>query len=141
MKHRVSAGDRAFRADFEACSVPPAAFGHRAHVRLAYVYLVDHDSDAAHQLMQGALLTFLRHHGVDVSKYRETMTRAWIMAVRHFMEASPASESSDAFMAHNPKLLDSKIMMKHYSAEVLFSDEARARFVEPNLSPIPRYDS
>ena len=37
-------------------------------------------------------------------------------------------------------LLDSKIMMTHYSAEVLFSDEARARFVEPNLSPIPRYD-
>jgi hypothetical protein len=141
MKHRLSGSDRAFRVEFEACTFPPAAFGHREHVRLAYVYLTDHDTDAAHQLMQGALSTFLRHHGIDVSKYHETMTRAWIMAVRHFMEASPPSESSDAFIEHNPRLLDSKIMMTHYSAEVLFSDEARARFVEPNLSPIPRYDS
>ena len=36
-------------------------------------------------------------------------------------------------------MLDSKIMMTHYSAEVLFSDEARAKFVDPNLHPIPRY--
>jgi hypothetical protein len=63
------------------------------------------------------------------------------MAVRHFMEASPACESADAFIEQNPKLLDSKIMLTHYSAEVLFSDEARAQFVEPDLSPIPKYDS
>jgi len=36
-------------------------------------------------------------------------------------------------------LLDSKIMLTHYSADLLFSDEARARFVEPNLDPIPRH--
>jgi hypothetical protein len=78
-------------------------------------------------------------HGVDVSKYHETVTRAWIMAVRHFMEISPDSDSSETFIENNPKMLDSRIMMTHYSAEVLFSDEARAKFVEPNLSPIPRY--
>src|SRR5262245_41992724 len=110
MQHRSSPSDRAFRTAFAACAFPPTTFGHRAHVRLAYVYLTDHDTDTAHQLMQSALLTFLRYHGVDVSKYHETMTRAWIMAVRHFMEASPAAESSDAFMEHNPRLLDSKIM-------------------------------
>jgi hypothetical protein len=141
MKHLLSPSDRAFRTEFEAGTFPPAAFGHRAHVRLAYVYLADHDTDVAHQRMQNALVAFLRYHGVDVSKYHETMTRAWIMAVRHFMEISPGSGSSEAFMEHNPRLLDSKIMMTHYSAEVLFSDEARARFVEPNLSPIPRYRS
>src|SRR5262245_55130357 len=140
MKHRLSANDRDFRAEFEACRFPPAEFGHRAHIRLAYVYLAEHDTDASHQLMHDALLNFIRHHGVDISKYHETMTRAWIMAVRHFMEISPGSESSEAFTEDNPRMLDSKIMMTHYSAEVLFSDEARARFVEPNLSPIPRYD-
>jgi len=36
-------------------------------------------------------------------------------------------------------LLDSKIMLTHYSAELLFSDQARAEFVEPNLDPIPRH--
>jgi hypothetical protein len=141
MKHRSSAEDQVFRTDFEACKFPPAQFNHRAHVRLAYVYLTDHDTIAAHRLMRRALLTFLQHHGVDVSKYHETMTQAWIMAVRHFMEISPGSESSETFMENNPTLLDSKVMMTHYSAEVLFSDEARAKFVEPNLSPIPRYGS
>src|SRR5262245_9914509 len=141
MKHRLSATDQHFRAELEACKFPPAEFGHRAHIRLAYAYLTEHDTDTAHQLMQNALLTFLRYHGVDVSKYHETMTRAWIMAVRHFMEGSPASESSETFMENNPKMLDARIMMTHYSAEVLFSEEARARFVEPNLDPIPRYDN
>lgn len=141
MNHRVSASDHAFRVDFEACAFPPSEFSHRAHVRLAYVYLAEHETDAACEMMQDSLLAFLLHHHIDVSKYHETLTRAWIMAVRHFMEASPACESSEAFIERNPKLLDAKIMLTHYSAEVLFSDEARARFVEPNLSPIPRYES
>jgi hypothetical protein len=139
MKHRLSASDEAFRAEFEACTFPPAAFDHRAHIKLAYVYLVANDTDTAHRLMQEALLSFLRHHGFEVSKYHETMTRAWILAVRHFMETSPGAESADTFIERNLRMLDSKIMMTHYSAEVLFSDEARARFVEPDLSPIPRH--
>ncbi len=38
-----------------------------------------------------------------------------------------------------PEIPVSDIMLTHYSAEVLFSDEARAKFVEPNLDPIPEY--
>jgi hypothetical protein len=37
-------------------------------------------------------------------------------------------------------MLDTKLMMAHYSAELLFSDEARARFVEPDLDQIPRHE-
>ena len=139
MKHLLSVEDHNFRRQFEACKFPPTEFNHRAHIKLAYVYLSEPDTDTAHQLMRGALLSFLQYHGVDVSKYHETITRAWIMAVRHFMENTPSSESSDVFIEKNPSMLDSKIMMTHYSAEVLFSDEARAKFVEPNLDPIPKY--
>jgi hypothetical protein len=139
VEHRLSAKDQHFRREFEACRFPPAEFSHRAHIRLAYVYLAEYDTDTAHQLMQRALLNFLQYHSLDVSKYHETITRAWIMAVRHFMEISPSSESSKTFVENNSKILDSRIMMTHYSAEVLFSDEARAKFVEPNLSPIPKY--
>jgi len=137
MKHLSSEEDQRFRAEFEAGRFPPADFNHRAHIRLAYVYLCEHDPDTAHQRMRSALLSFLGHHGIDVSKYHETMTRAWILAVEHFMENTPAAESSDVFIERNPRMLDAKIMMTHYSAEVLFSDEARARFVEPDLDPIP----
>ena len=139
MAHRVSGEDRRFRAQFEAGQFPPAQFDHRAHLRLAYIYLAEHGTDKACQLMQHALLTFITSNGVDPSKYHDTITRAWIMAVRHFMEISPDAESADAFIENNPRMLDAGIMLTHYSAEVLFSDEARARFVEPDLDPIPRY--
>ena len=139
MAHRSSAKDQAFRAEFELCTFPPSEWDHRAHLRLAYVYLTEHDADTAYQLMRDALLAFLEHSRVDPSKYHDTMTRAWILAVRHFMEATSSQDSADSFIEQNPEMLDSKIMMTHYSAEVLFSDEARAQFVEPDLDPIPQH--
>lgn len=139
-KHAASADDEGFRQAFEACRFPPADFDHRAHVRLAYVYLVDHGVDDAVERMRNALHAFLTHNGVDISKYHETITRAWIMAVRHFMEKDPGADAAGAFIDANPMLLDSRIMLTHYSAELLFSDTARARFVEPDRDPIPEYD-
>lgn len=107
---------------------------------MAYAYLADHGTDQARELMRSASLGFLRHHSVDPSKYHETMTGAWILAVRHFMEKSGSAESADAFIDDNRTMLDAKIMMTHYSAGLLFSDEARFTFVEPNLDQIPRHE-
>jgi hypothetical protein len=135
--HGLSAADRAFRAAFEDCTVTPAAFDHRAHVLLAYTYLAEHDVETAVERMRAALLRFLAQHGIPAEKYHETLTRAWILAVRHFMSKGPRG-SADAFIAANPALLDSRIMLTHYSAELLFSPEARAAFVQPDLDPIPR---
>jgi hypothetical protein len=135
--HVLSPEDRTFRAAFEACTVPPAEFNHAAHVRLAYVYLVESDVELAVQRMREALLNFIDHNGVPRSKFHETITRAWILAVRHFMNRSTSTSFAD-FIARNPELLDSKIMLTHYSASVLFSPDARASFVEPDLDPIPQ---
>jgi hypothetical protein len=140
MSHALSLDDRRFCADFEACRIPPGAFDHRAHIQLAYTYLAEHDTDTALTLMRRALLGFIQHNNVPVAKYHETLTQAWILAVRHFMAISPPAESAASFIASNPSMLDSKIMLTHYSTEVLFSPEARARFVEPNLELIPRHD-
>ena len=139
-KHELSNDDRRFRYDFEACRIPPAAFDHRGHIRLAYTYLVEGNAETALESMRSALLAFVRHHGIDVSKYHETITRAWVLAVRHFMEKTLPARSADEFIARNPIMLDSKIMLTHYSAELLFSPEARSRFVEPDLDPIPRHE-
>jgi hypothetical protein len=140
MTHQVSPEDRQFRADFEAGRLDADSFDHRGHIRLAYVYLAEADPDTALTSLRSALQSFLRHQGIPASKYHETLTRAWILAVRHFMAASPPAASADDFIDRNPGLLDSRIMMTHYSTDLLFSREARARFVEPNLDPIPRYD-
>lgn len=137
--HILSADDRRFQADFAAGRLSPAQFNHRAHLRLAYTYLVEYTDEAALALFRKALLRFLEFHGVDASKYHETLTGAWILAVRHFMEKTAPASSFEAFINENSVLLDSRIMMTHYSNELLFSPGARQQFVEPDLSPIPRH--
>jgi hypothetical protein len=141
MKHQMSNDDRVFKTQFETCVLLPAEFNHRAHLRLAYVYLVENDDDMACQLMRDSLLRFLNHNGVDISKFHETMTQAWILAVRHFMESDSGADSANTFIGNNPKMLDKNIMMTHYSAELLYSDKAREQFVTPDLDPIPRYEN
>ncbi len=134
--HQASEDDREFRSAFESCTVAPSEFNHQAHVRLAFIYLTDGDADSAVQKMRDALLNFLEHNGIPRAKFHETLTRAWVLAVQHFMNRSASTSASD-FIAKNPELLDSKIMLTHYSASVLFSADARASFVEPDLDPIP----
>lgn len=56
------------------------------------------------------------------------------------METAPDADSFDGFIRGGAALLDPKIMLTHYSARVLFSDEARAGFVAPDLDPIPMHD-
>jgi hypothetical protein len=141
MKHQISNDDREFKTKFETCVFSPSEFNHRSHLRLAYVYLVENDDETANQLMRDSLLRFLTHNGVDISKFHETMTQAWILAVRHFMENDSGADSANTFINNNPKMLDNKIMMTHYSAELLFSDKAREQFVTPDLDPIPRYEN
>jgi hypothetical protein len=140
VKHALSADDRDFRRAFETGALAPAGFSHRAHVRLGYVYLADSDGvESALERMRTALVAFLAHHGIPAAKYHETLTRAWILAVDHFRHRTPEAASADDFIDRNPALLDSKIMLTHYSAGLLFSDAARAQFVEPDLDPIPRH--
>ena len=137
MQHPLSPTDEQFRRAFEAQQIEPAAFGHAAHVRLAYVYRCEHPVDGAVARMKASLLAFLAHLGAEPSKYHETITRAWVMAVDHFMRQSGPCGSYADFARIHPQLLDSRIMLSHYSADVLFSAEARRTFVEPDVQAIP----
>ena len=137
--HHCSAADLEFGRRFEAGEVPPSAFAHRDHIRLAYVYLAEGAAEAAYQRMQSALQDFIRYNGIDPAKYHETLTRAWILAVDHFMHQSTPAASAAEFIAMNPRLLRKEAMGTHYSDALLFSRQARSRFVEPDLMPIPRH--
>jgi hypothetical protein len=139
--HAISPEDNAFRLAFEGCSVPPGDFNHRTHLRLAYVYLAERSVDEAVDAVRAALHNFLAHNRVDPAKYHETLTRAWVLAVRHFMVKAGDTQSAADFIEKSPELLDPAIMMTHYSRELLFSDTARGAFLEPNLDPIPRHDA
>ena len=140
MNYKTSPEDIEFKEQVEACTFPIPSFDHRAHLRLAYIYLVESESDEAVRRMRNALLGLLKKADIDPSsKFHETLTKAWVLAVQYFMSQTEKSDSADSFINSNSEMLDSKIMMTHYSAEVLFSDKARNEFVEPNLGPIPTF--
>lgn len=132
----ASPADVAFVRAFEAGDIAPAEFNHLAHLRLAYVYLCEGGLAHAERRMRETLLAFLAAKGIPSEKFHETLTRAWVMAVAHFMNRKP-SDSFPVFVEHSQPLLDSKVMLTHYSAATLFSERARAAFVEPDLEAIP----
>lgn len=136
--HVPSEADDAFIREFEMGALIPEAFGHRAHLRVAYVYLTRQSRDDAARAVRQGLTTFLAANGLPANKYHETLTRAWVMAVHHFMQRSPATQSADEFIDGNPELLDPAIMLTHYSRDVLFSTAARESFVPPDMDPIPQ---
>lgn len=139
MKYTISKDDLKFKLQVESCKFPVSDFNHQAHLRLAYVYLSQHSADISVRLMRETLVRFLHYNGVDPAKYHETLTKAWILAVHHFMQAAKNLSSADEFIDANKQMLNRDIMLTHYSSDYLYSDEAKATFVQPNLDPIPRY--
>ncbi|MFG1496184.1 hypothetical protein ABMA57_06065 [Saccharospirillum sp. HFRX-1] len=136
MNFSTSPDDQTFRQQMESCTFPAADFNHRAHLRLAYVYLCESDPDTATNQMRDTLNQFLIRNKVDPAKFHETLTKAWILAVKHFMDRAGSAMSADDLIDRYPQMLDTQIMLTHYSAERLFSEEARKRFLEPDVEGI-----
>jgi hypothetical protein len=133
----IAPSDRRFLRLFETCALTPAEMRHRAHVRLAYIYLRLYPFEVALESLRTGLHRFLAHNGAPASAYHETITRAWLLAVRHFLHSTAPVANSEEFLAACPRLLDKEIMAAHYTPEVLMSSVARSRFVAPDREPIP----
>ena len=77
MTREISSDDKRFSSNVEACEFPVNDFDHRAHLRLAYVYLVERGSTDAITAMRDTLTSLLLHAGIEPSaRYHETLTKA-----------------------------------------------------------------
>jgi len=138
MEHLYSIEDDKFKQQVEGCSIAVSEFNHRAHVRLAYIYLVKNSTDSSNHLMRETINKLLKYNNIEPSvKYHETLTKAWLLAVSHYMQNTESSFSADDFINENPQLLDNELIMRHYSKQRLYSDNARNKYMEPDLAPIP----
>jgi hypothetical protein len=104
-------------------------FPHSEHLRLAYTFAQIGGTDAA---VAGAR----RIREFAGPKYHDTLTVGWARVVAHLVEQSPELDF-DAFLAANPQLQRRDLLLAHYSRERLFSPDARAAFVEPDLLALP----
>lgn len=111
-------------ARFEACTLPPWAFGHREHLFVAWTYLRGAPFEEAAPRFVRNLKRFAARHGAQ-GKYHATITWALLVLVAEAIDAFP-SHSFDALVAARPELLDARATLGAlYSRGVLESDRAR----------------
>ena len=110
-------------------------FHHASHLHVAWVYLVESLSvqEAANK-MRETLRRFAAAAGKP-QKYHETITLFWVHLLGRAQAVSRAERLEDVVHA-NPQLLEKDFPLAYYSADRLFSDEARASWMEPDLKPI-----
>jgi hypothetical protein len=125
--------DRRFLGDFEAGRVPEAGFGHREHVRAAWLCLQEGPAAEAIARFTGALQRFAVARGKP-GLYHETITWAFLLLVRERQAQGPAGETWTEFAARNPDLLTWRpsVLDAYYRPETLSSELARRCFVLPD---------
>jgi hypothetical protein len=125
--------DRAFVAALESCTLPSEAFDHRAHVRLAWLYLSEEPHLEALSRFVSSLKRYAGSLGAS-GKYHETITYAFIFLIHERMADRPqATATFDEFASANPDLFG-PILEKYYEPETLASPLARTVFVLPTKS-------
>jgi hypothetical protein len=123
--------DRDFIAAFEACTLPPSEFSHRAHVRLAWLYLREAPLlDALTRFVAG-VKRYAGSLGAS-AKYHETITWAYMFLIHERM-ARAAYATFDEFAEANPDLFDAALAA-YYRPETLASEFARTTFVLPDAT-------
>jgi hypothetical protein len=122
-------------AAFEACTLPPADFGHAEHVRLAWAYLEHTPLPVAAARLCAGLKRYTRAVGA-AGKYHETVTLAWLFLVDERRRRAGDGDWP-AFRRANPDLFDpsARPLAAWYRPETLRSARARRRFVLPDVDP------
>ena len=128
--------DTDFLALFETCALPEREWTHAAHIRVAWVYL---NLESSGQVLARIRDSILRYNTEVLNrphKYHETVTVAFTRIVADRMREGEcwvdfAERINDIVDPVNP------ILLRYYSADRLFSDEARMQFVEADLQELP----
>jgi hypothetical protein len=135
-RHGMPLSDSEFRHAFERCVIPNDAFRHRDHLRLAWIYLRESDQDTAIKRLTQSILRYAHYHGAG-QKYHETLTQTWARIVGLAIAEAPQAPSIDELLTVHPHLLDQNLPLRHFSRDLLWSDPARRRWVDPDLRPFP----
>lgn len=123
---------------FEDATISRDAWKHAEHLTVALQYLTLHDFEAATAKMRSGIFNLLRAFEVDLTKempYHETMTTFWMRAVAGYNASRNGASLLDK-ANEMVGLFDKDYPLRFYSRELLFSDKARAEFVEVDITPL-----
>ncbi len=137
----IPEADAAFLRAFEDCTLPFEQWKHRAHLKVAYLYLRQMSFDRA--LIKARI--HIQRYNAETSTpetlergYHETTTVAWLRLVEFTLcEYGPAA-TADEFLDAQEHLLNRKALRFFYTRDCLVSWRAKGEWVEPDLIPLPR---
>jgi hypothetical protein len=127
--------DAAFVDAFDSGQPQGGLFGHREHLRLAWILIDRYGLEAAAPEIERRLRHLAAAHGMP-EKYNRTMTLFWVRLVAHVAARTPTATSTE-FLDAEGWLLNPGLARRHYSAELLSSRRARAAWVDPDLISMP----
>jgi hypothetical protein len=129
--------DTEFLDAFTQCTLPAKLWSHTAHVRLAWLRLAEHPYEDALISVRRGIQSYNEAVLHKENAYHETITVAFMRLVAHAKHAGV--DSLSALESTHPALFDRQLsaVLVHYTRDRLMSNEARARFVEPDLVPLP----
>lgn len=121
---------------FESGTIERSEWRHAEHLVAALYYLTRLDVETATKKMRDGIFNLLKAFKVELTKempYHETLTVFWMRTVADF---NASKNGASLFEKANEVIakFDKDYPLRFYSREFLFSDEARARFVEPDLA-------
>ena len=132
--------DATLLAQFEDTTLPMELWDHRQHVKVAYLYLLQHPFDEAVSCMRQSLQAYNAAQNVPDSLtrgYHETLTQAWMRLVHVTLQVYGRCDTADVFVDANSQLLSKRALLFFYSRDRLLSVEAKREFVPPDLAPLP----
>lgn len=126
---------------FEERTLPKEEWTHAAHLTVGLYYCFHNSFCAAKNLMGDGIYWLNNAHGTPNTKtsgYHATLTFFWLKTVSAFLDKNP-NEKSLAVLANNliASCNDTKLPLRFYSRELLFSPEAREHYVKPDLKTFP----
>ena len=125
---------------FEDCTLPREEWTHAAHLTVALWHLLQYDWPEAVRRVRSGIQRYNAAHGIlptPTGGYHETLTLFWLRRVRAFLEGERNEARALVSLANDLAATAHKSLpLEHYTRERLFSPEARAGWVEPDLKPL-----
>lgn len=125
---------------FDDCTLPRAEWTHAAHLTVALWHLLQYDWPEAVRRVRRGIKRYNAAHGVAATPtggYHETLTLFWLRRVRAFLEGGRNEARSLVSLANElAATADKSLPLEYYTRGRLFSPEARAAWVEPDLKPL-----
>jgi len=133
--------DDEFIQQFETCTFPFTEWRHRAHVKLAYLYVVRFGHAVAAQKLRDGIRAYNAANQIPdepTRGYHETMTMAWLHLIHATVSVYGPLRSADEFFDFHPQLGQKQTLRLFYSPELFLSARAKQEFVAPDLTDFPK---